>query len=42
MEKENKLKLMKFWIFGTFIIIVAGATIYIGCVVGTGQPSFLS
>ena len=41
MEKENKLKLMKFWVFGTFIIIVAGATIYIGIVVGTGIAIFL-
>jgi len=41
MEKENKLKLMKFWIFGVFVIIVAGATIYIGSVVGAGTAIFL-
>jgi len=40
MEKENKLKLMRFWIFGTFIIIMGGATIYIGSVVGTGTAIF--
>ncbi len=40
MEKENKLKLMRFWVFGIFIIIVAGATIYIGSVVGSGTAIF--
>ena len=40
MEKDKKMKLMKFWIFGAFIIIVAGATIYIGSVVGTGTAIF--
>ena len=40
MEKDKKLNLMRFWIFGTFIIIVAGATIYIGSVVGTGTAIF--
>ena len=40
MENDKKLNLMKFWIFGTFIIIVAGITIYIGSVVGTGTAIF--
>jgi uncharacterized membrane protein YiaA len=40
MEKDNKLKLMRFWIFGVFIIIVAGTTIYIGSVVGAGTAIF--
>ena len=40
MEIDHKLKLMKFWIFGTFVIIVAGVTIYIGSVVGTGTAIF--
>ena len=31
---------MRFWIFGTFVIIVAGVTIYIGSVVGTGTAIF--
>jgi len=39
-EIDHKLKLMKFWIFGTFVIIVAGVTIYIGSVVGTGTAIF--
>ncbi len=40
MEKDNKLKVMRFWIFGAFIIIVASATLYIGSVVGTGTAIF--
>jgi uncharacterized membrane protein YiaA len=40
MENDNKLKLMRFWIFGVFIIIVAGTTIYIGSVVGAGTAIF--
>jgi len=40
MEKDKKLNLMRFWIFGTFIIVVAGATIYVGSVVGTGTALF--
>jgi len=40
MEKDKKLKLMRFWIFGTFIILVAGATIYVGTVVGAGTALF--
>ena len=40
MEKDKKLKLMRFWIFGTFVILVAGATIYIGSIVGTGTAIF--
>jgi len=39
-EKDNKLKMMRFWIFGTFVIIVAGVTIYIGSVVGTSTAIF--
>ncbi len=40
MEKDKKLKLMRFWLFGTFVIIVTGATIYIGGVVGAGTAIF--
>ncbi len=40
MEKDNKLKLMRFWIFGTFIIVVASVTIYMGSIVGTGTAIF--
>jgi len=39
-EKDNKLKMMRFWIFGTFIIIMTGVTIYIGSVVSTGTAIF--
>jgi len=39
-EKDNKLKLMRFWIFGTFVIIAAGVTSDIGSVVGTGTAIF--
>lgn len=35
-EKTKMLKLMKFWLFGTFIIIFAAATVYVGGVLGTG------
>jgi membrane protein implicated in regulation of membrane protease activity len=40
MERDKKLKLMRFWIFGTFVIIWASALIYIGTVVGTGMMIF--
>lgn len=35
-DKVKKLNLMKFWLFGTFIIIWAAALVYIGGVWGTG------
>ena len=40
MDKETKLKLMMYWIFGTFVIIWASATIYIGRVIGVGTAIF--
>ena len=40
MEKENKLKLMRFWLFGTFLIIQTATTLYAGSVVGTGMAIF--
>jgi len=40
MEKDNKLNLMRFWLFGTFVIIMTAATIYVGSVVGTGTAIF--
>ncbi len=40
MEKDKKLNLMRFWIFGIFIIVVAAATIYVGWVAGTGTAIF--
>jgi Mn2+/Fe2+ NRAMP family transporter len=35
-EKTKRLNLMKFWLFGTFIIIFAAATAYVGIALGTG------
>jgi len=35
-DKDKMLRLMRFWLFGTFIIIFAAATIYIGGALGTG------
>lgn len=29
-EKEKLLKLMRFWLFGTFVIVFAAITLYIG------------
>jgi len=29
-EKERLLKLMRFWLFGTFVIVFAAITLYIG------------
>jgi len=40
MEKDKKLNLMRFWIFGVFIIVVAAATIYVGSILGTGTAIF--
>lgn len=33
-ETEKKLKLMRFWLVGVFIIVWAAITIYIGMLVG--------
>jgi hypothetical protein len=30
MDKEKKLRMMVFWLFGTFLIIFTGATVYTG------------
>lgn len=35
MDKQTKLKLMVFWLFGTFLIIFAATTVYIGIWTGT-------
>jgi predicted permease len=35
-DQETMLKMMKFWLFGTFIIIIAATTVFIGGVLGTG------
>ncbi len=36
-DKEKMLGLMRFWLFGTFIIIFAATTIYLGGAVGVGS-----
>ena len=33
-DKESMLKLMRFWLFGTFIILFAAVTIYVGMMTG--------
>jgi membrane protein DedA with SNARE-associated domain len=40
MDKDKKLKLMNFWIFGSYVIVWASSTIYIGSVVGTSTAIF--
>jgi uncharacterized membrane protein YqjE len=35
-EKQKKLKLMRYWLFGIFVIIFAAFTVYIGGVLGLG------
>jgi hypothetical protein len=35
-DKEKLLGLMKFWLFGTFLIIFVAATVYTGGAVGLG------
>jgi hypothetical protein len=39
-EKEKMLKLMRFWLFGTFLIVFVAATVYIGGALGTGLAIF--
>lgn len=44
-DKEKMLNLMRFWLFGTFIIIFAATTIFLGGALQTGllilqQPNF--
>jgi hypothetical protein len=36
METEKMLKLMRFWLFGTFVIVFVAVTIYIGGALGFG------
>ncbi len=35
-DQEKKLKLMRYWLFGAFLIIFVAALVYIGGVLGTG------
>jgi len=39
-NNEKKLKLMRFWLFGTFLIIFIAATTYVGGALGTGLLIF--
>jgi uncharacterized membrane protein len=36
MDKEKMLGLMRFWLFGTFIIVFAAVSVYTGVVLGLG------
>ncbi|MBN2501575.1 MAG: hypothetical protein JXB38_12410 [Anaerolineales bacterium] len=36
MDKQKQLTMMRFWLFGTFVIIFAAATIYLGGALGLG------
>lgn len=36
MEKEKMLGLMRFWLFGTFVIVFVAAAIYTGGAIGLG------
>jgi len=40
MENKKKLNLMRYWLFGTFIIFFTAITLYIGVVLGTGLMVF--
>jgi hypothetical protein len=35
-EKTKKLGLMRFWLFGAFVIVIVAATVYVGGAIGTG------
>ena len=39
-ENNKKLNLMRFWLFGTFIIIWAAVSVYLGGVLGLGTRIF--
>jgi hypothetical protein len=39
-DKEKMLDLMRFWLFGTFLIIVIAATVYAGGALGLGMLIF--
>ena len=36
MDKQKQLAMMRFWLFGTFVIIFAAAAIYLGGAFGLG------
>ena len=39
-DQAKSLGLMKFWLFGTFIIIWTAMTVYVGAAIGTGLAIF--
>ncbi|MEA3349839.1 MAG: hypothetical protein U9Q82_04385 [Chloroflexota bacterium] len=39
-DKETMLDLMRFWLFGTFVILIVAATVYTGGVLGLGMLIF--
>lgn len=39
-EKAKMLGLMRYWLFGTFVIVWTAATVYVGAAVGTGLAIF--
>lgn len=39
-DKQSLLRLMRFWLFGTFVIIFTAVTIYVGGALGTGLLIF--
>lgn len=39
-EKNKKLNLMRFWLFGTFVIVWAAVLVYLGGVLGLGMRIF--
>ncbi len=40
MDKEKMLGLMRFWLFGTFLIVLVAVTLYMGVGVGVGTALF--
>jgi hypothetical protein len=39
-DKEKMLDLMRFWLFGTFLIVIIAATVYMGGALGLGMLIF--
>jgi len=35
-DQETMLKLMRFWLFGTFLIVFVSVVVYVGGALGTG------
>jgi len=40
MDKDKMLDLMRFWLFGTFVIVFAAVSVYTGGVLGLGLTIF--